>query len=146
MKVSTFGLLFGIAIIKKINKIGDSEVYMERRQAQIQTFRQGLISMAEKRISFVLLWSFFFRTCSWLCSMINKINKIKNYQKKQNQKHIKRSINLNMFFLCITVIKWKVFTSWHLLAESWQWKHQNNVRNPLKVNNKDTRATSMRSI
>ena len=55
MKVSTLGLLFGIAIIKKINKIGDSEVYMERRQAQIQTFRQGLISMAEKRISFVLL-------------------------------------------------------------------------------------------
>lgn len=55
MKVSTFGLLFGIAIIKKINKIGNSEVYMERRQAQIQTFRQGLISMAEKRISFVLL-------------------------------------------------------------------------------------------
>ena len=48
MKVNTFWLLFGIAIIKKIHKIGDSEAYMERRQAQIQTFRKGLISMVEK--------------------------------------------------------------------------------------------------
>ena len=123
MKVSTFGLLFGIAIIKKINKIGDSEVYMERRQAQIQTFRQGLISMAEKRISFVLLWSFFFRTCSWLCSMINKINKIKDYQKKQNQKHIKRSINLNMFFFVYYSHQMKgiyklAFTCWKLTMET----------------------------
>ena len=34
-------------------------------------------------------------------------------------------------------------TSWHLLV---QWKHQNNVWNLYKVNNKDTRATSMTSF
>ena len=37
-------------------------------------------------------------------------------------------------------------TSWHLLVQSQHWKHQNNVWNLYKVNNKDTRATSMMSF
>ena len=30
-------------------------------------------------------------------------------------------------------------SSWHLLTQSQQWKHQSNVWNPYKVNNKDSR-------
>ena len=31
----------------------------------------------------------------------------------------------------------------HYLVQNWKWKHQNNVWNLLKVNNKDTKRTSM---
>ena len=33
--------------------------------------------------------------------------------------------------------------SWHLFVQHQQWKHQENVWNLLKVNNKDTRMTSL---
>ena len=36
--------------------------------------------------------------------------------------------------------------SQHLLVPNQQWKHQNNVWNLFKVNNKDTRTTSMKSF
>ena len=36
--------------------------------------------------------------------------------------------------------------SQHLLVQSQQWKHQKNVRNLFKVDNKDTRTTSMTSF
>ena len=36
--------------------------------------------------------------------------------------------------------------SWHLLVQSQQWKHQNNVWNMFKVNNKDTKTTSLTSF
>ena len=34
----------------------------------------------------------------------------------------------------------------HLLVQSHQWKHQGNVRNLFKCNNKDTRTTLMTSF
>ena len=36
-----------------------------------------------------------------------------------------------------------IVTSWYLLVQSQQWKHQNNMRNLFKVNRKDTRTTSL---
>ena len=36
-------------------------------------------------------------------------------------------------------------TSWHLLVQSQEWKHQSNVWNRSQVNNKDTRTTSLTS-
>ena len=37
----------------------------------------------------------------------------------------------------------QLFCMWHLLVQSHKWKHQNNVQNLLKLNNKDTRITSI---
>ena len=37
-------------------------------------------------------------------------------------------------------------SSWHLLVQTQQWKHQNNVCNLFKDNNKDNRTTSMTSF
>ena len=37
-------------------------------------------------------------------------------------------------------------SSWHLLAQNQQWKHQKNVRNLFKFNNKDTRTTPLISF
>ena len=37
-------------------------------------------------------------------------------------------------------------TSWHLLVQSLQWKHQNNMWNLVKVNNKDSKTTSLTSF
>ena len=36
-----------------------------------------------------------------------------------------------------------IVTSWYLLVQSQQWKHQNNTQNLFKVNRKDTRTTSL---
>ena len=41
---------------------------------------------------------------------------------------------------------WKVLPSRHLLVQSQQWKHQNNVWNLFKVNDKDFRIKSMMSL
>ena len=40
----------------------------------------------------------------------------------------------------------RFFSSRHLLIQSQLWKHQKNVWNMFKVNNKDTRTTSLKSF
>ena len=40
----------------------------------------------------------------------------------------------------------ELLLSWHVLAQSQQWKHQNNVWNLLKAKNNDNRATSLTSF
>ena len=44
-------------------------------------------------------------------------------------------------------LRWQIigFPSRHLLVQSQQWKHQSNVWNMFKVNNKDTRRSSLTS-
>ena len=44
------------------------------------------------------------------------------------------------------LVKFLLSPSRHLLAQSEQWKHQNNVRNLSKVNNKNYRTASMKSF
>ena len=71
-------------------------------------------------------------TLPWICS--TTINKIEQRQL------------ISFCSLCYRLWILSVYHSRHLLVQSQQWKLQKYVRNLLKVNNKDTRTTPLRSF
>ena len=72
-------------------------------------------------------------TLPWICSTATK-NKIEQHQL------------ISFCSICYRLWILSVHHSRHLLAQSQQWKLQKYVRNLLKVNNKDTRTTSLGSL
>ena len=97
--------------------------------------------------TFHFLWN---KIVHFVIEMLHKENfKSSNLRNVSLEKQLFRK-KWNYFikqkYLAENIEEWKHYPRWHLSGQSRQWKHQNNVWNLFKVDNRDIRTTSVTSF